>query len=158
MKVLCEHMGPRDGLLLYPEGTRCTAEKLARAKQVIAERQPEIAPLADRLNYVLPPRLGGALTLLQNARDADVVIFGHVGLDGFEYVSDIWAGGLVGASVRLKFWRFPAAEIPADDRDQLIAWLYERWTELDTWIGEVRDEGAVMLGTKGTHTAPLAPR
>jgi 1-acyl-sn-glycerol-3-phosphate acyltransferase len=137
MRALTVNMSSHDGLLIYPEGTRWTAEKLARAKQIIAERQPEIAPLAARLQNVLPPRLGGTLELLESAREADVVIFGHVGLDGFEYISDIWSGGLVGSTVRLKFWRFPAAEVPSE-RDELIVWLYERWQELDDWIGEMR--------------------
>jgi len=140
MKALTVNMSAHDGLLLYPEGTRWTPEKLARAKQIIAERQPDVAPLADRLRYLLPPRLGGTLTLLESARDADVVIFGHVGLDGFEYVSDIWSGGLVGTTVRLKFWRFPAADVPRE-RDELIVWLFDRWQELDDWIGEVRPDG-----------------
>jgi len=43
----------------------------------------------------------------------------------------------VGTTIRLKFWRFPAADVPSD-RDALIAWLYDRWLELDDWIGEVR--------------------
>jgi 1-acyl-sn-glycerol-3-phosphate acyltransferase len=148
MRALTVNMSAGDGLLIYPEGTRSTPAKLARAKQIIAERQPEIAPLAARLHNLLPPRLGGTVELLESARDADVVIFGHVGLDGFEYVSDIWAGGLVGATVRLKFWRFPAAEVP-HERDKLIVWLYERWQELDDWVGE-------MGGGSGAPT--LTPR
>jgi 1-acyl-sn-glycerol-3-phosphate acyltransferase len=147
MRLLTEHLGPTDALLLYPEGTRCTVEKLARAKAIIAERQPEIADLAKRLQNVLPPRLGGALELLEHAPEADVVIFGHVGLDGFEYISDIWGGGLVGTTVRLKFWRFPASDVPSA-RDEKIAWLYERWQELDDWIGEMRAGGTVALGAK----------
>ena len=134
LEALTTDLGPNDGLLLYPEGTRCTVEKLARAKEIIAERQPEIAPLADRLKHVLPPRLGGAVTLLRGARQADVVIFGHVGLDGFEKTSDIWAGGLLNTTVQLKFWRYPVAEIPYDDYDALVQWLYARWFELDDWI------------------------
>jgi 1-acyl-sn-glycerol-3-phosphate acyltransferase len=137
MRALTINMSSEDGLLIYPEGTRWTPEKLARAKQIIAERQPEIAPLAERLQYLLPPRLGGTLTLLESARGSDVVIFGHVGLDGFEYIRDIWAGGLVGSTVRLKFWRFPAADVPSE-RTELIAWLYDRWQELDDWIGATR--------------------
>jgi 1-acyl-sn-glycerol-3-phosphate acyltransferase len=144
MRALTVNMSARDGLLIYPEGTRWTEEKLARAKQIIAERQPEIAPLAARLQNLLPPRLGGTLELLESARGADVVIFGHVGLDGFEYISDIWSGGLVGTTVRLRFWRFPAAEVPTE-REELIAWLYERWQELDDWIGEVRSGAPTRL-------------
>ncbi len=137
MRALTVELSPNDGLLIYPEGTRSTPAKLARAKEIIAERQPEIVPLAERLQHLLPPRLGGTLLLLETARDADVVLFGHVGLDGFEYVSDIWSGGLVGTTVHLKFWRFPAAEVPSE-REELIAWLYGRWQELDDWVGEMR--------------------
>ena len=137
MRTLTVGMTAADGLLIYPEGTRWTAEKLARAKLLIAARQPEIAPLADRLQNLLPPRLGGTIALMESARDADIVIFGHVGLDGFEYVSDIWSGGLIGTTVRMRFWRFPAEQVPRD-RDAMIAWLYDRWQELDDWVGEMR--------------------
>jgi 1-acyl-sn-glycerol-3-phosphate acyltransferase len=144
MRALTVNMSSHDGLLIYPEGTRWTPEKLARAQEIIADRQPQIAPLAARLRNVLPPRLGGTLVLLESARDADVVIFGHVGLDGFEHVSDIWSGGLVGTTVRIRFWRFPAAEVPSD-RDALIAWLYARWQELDDWVGEMRSVDPAAL-------------
>jgi 1-acyl-sn-glycerol-3-phosphate acyltransferase len=149
MHALTVNMSSSDGLLIYPEGTRWTAAKLARAKAIITERQPEIAPLAARLRHVLPPRLGGTLALLEEAPEADVVIFGHVGLEGFEHVSDIWAGGLVGTTIRLKFWRFPAAEVPSG-REEMIEWLYARWQELDDWIGEVR------TGSPAALAAPAA--
>jgi 1-acyl-sn-glycerol-3-phosphate acyltransferase len=152
MRALTVNLSAQDGLLIYPEGTRWTTEKLARANEIIAERQPEIAPLAARLHNVLPPRLGGTLELLESARQADVVIFGHVGLDGFEYISDIWSGGLVGTTVRLKFWRFPAAEVPSD-RDELIAWLYDRWQELDDWIGEMHLGDRTPLAASGIGEA-----
>ncbi len=139
MRALTVNMSSNDGLLIYPEGTRWTPEKLARAKEIIAERQPEIAPLASRLQNLLPPRLGGTVELLESAGSADVVIFGHVGLDGFEYISDIWSGGLVGGTVKMKFWRFSSEEVPSE-RDELIRWLYGRWQELDDWVGEVRAE------------------
>lgn len=59
----------------------------------------------------------------------------HVGLDGFEKISDIWAGGLVGTTVHVRFRRYPAAEIPAD-REALVRWLYKRWQEVDDWVGQ----------------------
>jgi 1-acyl-sn-glycerol-3-phosphate acyltransferase len=149
LRALTVNLAPHDGLLIYPEGTRSTPEKLARAKAIISERQPELGLLADRLQHLLPPRLGGALALLESARGADVVIFGHVGLDGFEYIRDIWAGGLVGSTVRLKFWRFSAASVPVD-RDALTEWLYARWQELDDWIEEIRTGGAELLATQAT--------
>ena len=139
LRKLAIELEDHEGLLIYPEGTRYTAEKLAKAQATIAERQPEIAPLANGLHHILPPRLGGPLALLEAARGVDVVVFGHVGLDGFEYISDIWAGGLVGTTVRMKFWRYPAAEVPTD-RDELTRWLYGVWQTLDDWVGEQRAE------------------
>ena len=141
LRRLAEGLGADEGLLIYPEGTRHTDEKLARAKALIAERQPELAPLAAGLRHVLPPRLGGPLALLEATRGTDVVVCGHIGLDGFEYISDIWAGGLVGTTVRIRFWRHDAADIPAG-HDELVAWLYERWQDLDDWIDEHRDVGS----------------
>jgi 1-acyl-sn-glycerol-3-phosphate acyltransferase len=140
LRQLAHDLGEGEGILIYPEGTRHTPEKLARAQALIAERQPSIAALANRLHHVLPPRLGGTMALLDEGRGADVVVCGHVGFDGFEYISDIWAGGLVGTTVRVRFWRFPAAEVPADE-DERIVWLYERWQLLDDWIGRQRGSG-----------------
>lgn len=134
LRDLTINLGAHEGLVIYPEGTRWTPQKLARAQEIIAQRQPEIAHLAARLRFLLPPRLGGTLALLEGAPQADVVIFGHVGLDGFQYISDIWSGGLVGTTVKLKFWRYPASQLPRE-REALILWLYERWQELDDWIG-----------------------
>lgn len=140
VRRLAVGLGPDEGVLIYPEGTRHTAEKLARAQATIAERQPHIAPLANRLRHVLPPRLGGPLALLQeSAGRADVVFCGHVGLDGFEYISDIWSGGLVGTTVRVKLWRHPGSAVPADE-DGRTQWLYEQWLLLDDWVGEQRAE------------------
>ncbi|MCW2992555.1 MAG: hypothetical protein JWQ18_50 [Conexibacter sp.] len=130
-------LDPHEGILIYPEGTRSTPKKLASAKAKIAERQPEIAPLADKLQHVLPPRLGGPLALLEATRGTDVVFCGHVGLDGFEYISDIWRGGLVGGTVHVQFWRYPASEVPVE-RDAQIRWLYDRWQVVDDWVGAQR--------------------
>jgi 1-acyl-sn-glycerol-3-phosphate acyltransferase len=137
LRGLAEDLGEGEGILVYPEGTRHTPEKLARAQEIIRERQPEVAPLADRLHHVLPPRLGGPLALLDAARGTDVVLCGHVGLDGFEYIRDIWAGGLIGTVVRVRFWRFAAAEIPQGEA-ALTAWLYGVWQTLDDWVGAQR--------------------
>jgi 1-acyl-sn-glycerol-3-phosphate acyltransferase len=134
VRALATHLGSRDALLIYPEGTLSTPQKLERAKQIIAERQPEIAPLAEPLQRLLPPRLGGTLALLEAAPEADVVILGHTGLDGVRSIGNIWSGQLVGVTVRLRFWRFPASEIPRGSQDEMTVWLYERWQELDEWV------------------------
>ncbi len=139
---LSEDLVPTEGILIYPEGTRHTAAKLARAKEKIAETQPEIAALADGLENLLPPRLGGPLALLDATRKTenpvDVIFCAHVGFDGFETVGDIWRGGLVGRTISVRIERVPAAEIPAD-REGQIRWLYSHWQEMDDWIGAHRE-------------------
>ena len=139
LRKLALDLDPQEGILIYPEGTRATAAKLARAKEILAERRPDIAPLADRLQHLLPPRLGGPIELIEHARGHDVVVCGHVGFDGYERISDIWNGDLVGTTIRVRFQRFPAADVPAD-REELTRWLYARWSEVDAWVGEQRNE------------------
>jgi 1-acyl-sn-glycerol-3-phosphate acyltransferase len=150
LRRLTVALGVDEGVLIYPEGTRHTPEKLLRAQATIAERQPDVAPLAGRLRHVLPPRLGGPLALLEAGRGADVVFCGHVGFDGFERVSDIWKGGLVGTTIRVKFWRCPGEDVP-EDREEMIRWLYAGWQRLDDWVGEQRGYG---LGTQPSGKAP----
>ena len=135
LRRLAHAMGPDEAVLLYPEGTRYTPAKLARAQEALAEREANVAPLAARLSNVLPPRLGGPLALLDEARGLDVVFCAHVGLDGFEHIRDIWGGGLVGAAIRVGFWRVPADEIPLGEEER-TEWLYAQWQAVDDWVGD----------------------
>ncbi|MGI8845056.1 MAG: 1-acyl-sn-glycerol-3-phosphate acyltransferase [Thermoleophilaceae bacterium] len=136
LRRLAHNFGPdsREGVLIYPEGTRCTAKKLAAAKAAIAERQPEISPLANRLQHVLPPRLSGPLALMDEAAGTDIVFCGHVGFDGLRGIGDIWRGSLAGTTIRVKFWRYSGSDVPVSETER-VAWLYERWQILDDWIG-----------------------
>jgi 1-acyl-sn-glycerol-3-phosphate acyltransferase len=122
-----------EGILIYPEGTRFTPAKLQRAKEIVRERQPELAELANGLEHLLPPRLGGPLALINEAPHVDVVFCGHVGFDGFQHISDVWAGELVGSVIGIKFWRVPAAEIPEDEAAR-AEWLFGQWQRMDDWI------------------------
>jgi 1-acyl-sn-glycerol-3-phosphate acyltransferase len=133
LRALTCELRPDEPLIIYPEGTLFSAQKLARAQRVIAERQPAVAELAAQLRHVLPPKVAGPCALLQAVPDADVVVFGHHGLDNFEYPRDMWRGDLVGSTVHVKIWRYPASAVPRDEA-QLAQWLYERWLELDAWI------------------------
>ena len=118
------------------EGTRPTPKKIKRAQAVIAERQPEIAPLAGRLNHLLPPRLGGPLAVLDEASaGTDVVFCGHVGFEGIRTVKDVWAGVLVGREIKIRFWRYDGTTIPAGDTAR-TEWLYDKWQMIDDWVGE----------------------
>ncbi len=136
IRELAAGLGPGDGILIYPEGTRFTKAKQARALERLEEGDPVIFNRARNLRHVLPPRLGGPLALLDATSPADVVVLTHHGLDGFAQLRDIWAGGMVDTTVRVEFWRIPRGELPTD-RDAQIAWLYDVWTRVDAWIDEV---------------------
>lgn len=133
IKVVASRLAPDEAVIIYPEGTLFSADKLLRSQRIVAKRQPELAELSAGLRHVLPPKLLGPIALLQAAPEADVLVLGHVGLDSFEHPRDMWRGDLVGSTVHMKFWRYAAADVPRNDAG-LARWIYERWAELDTWI------------------------
>ena len=125
--------GDRDGVLIYPEGTRFTPAKLAALKAQADAGDTARRERIARLRHLLPPRTGGPLALLEEAPHAAILVCGHTGLEGFHGLRSIWSGELVGATVRVRFWRHERAELP-DGREDLADWLYDRWQELDDWV------------------------
>lgn len=136
VKSLARNLGPRDGVLIYPEGTRFTPEKReAVLRRFVETNQVAQADRARSLRHVLPPRNGGTLGLLEEAPDADVVICAHHGLEGTMRMTDLVSGILVGATVHVAFWRIPAGTIPKG-REAQAAWLFDTWSAVDRWVGE----------------------
>jgi 1-acyl-sn-glycerol-3-phosphate acyltransferase len=131
LRELPRDLADDEGVLIFPEGMIYHPDRLARAKRVFAKRRPELAPLVERMRHVLPPRQGGAITLLQSCGGADVVLCGHAGLAP---LASAWQGGLIGNTVWVKFWRYPSEDVPRRDEESLVHWLYERWLEIDEWI------------------------
>lgn len=133
LRGLARDLGRRDGVLIYPEGTRATAKKraeaLARIEAADAQRLARVAGL----RCVLPPRYGGALGLIEERPDVDVVILAHAGFDGVHDLGDLWRGALIGRELRLGFRRVAAADIPAG-RAAREAWLDAEWRRVDDWV------------------------
>lgn len=139
VRALAEDLGPNDGVLIYPEGTRFTPERRAALLRRFEEGgRKDLAAWVERLRHVLPPRPGGTLALLEQCPGADVIVCGHVGFEGTMRLSDLVSGALVGGRVRVRFWRVPASSIPGD-REGRVQWLFERWAALDRWV---ESEGA----------------
>ncbi|MFZ9889895.1 MAG: 1-acyl-sn-glycerol-3-phosphate acyltransferase, partial [Myxococcota bacterium] len=131
--ALARGLGPAEGVLLYPEGTRFSRHKQRAAITHIGRDQPELAPLASRLRRVLPPKIAGTSAALDGAPDADLVILAHSGLEGFSTVQDIWSGALLGKTIRLRLWRIPRHEVPAE-KERRTALLYEQWYRVDEFV------------------------
>lgn len=137
---LARGMGSDDGLLLYPEGTRFTAERRQRALEKIAERDPARAARLEPIEFLLPPKVGGLLAVLGQAPQADVVLMIHQGFDGLRLISDIWDGALVGRKIHVRFTRLAHDQIPLG-QEQQVEWLDRLWLEADRWVAAKATEG-----------------
>jgi hypothetical protein len=82
------------------------------------------------------PAIRDPLELLAGNPGADVVFCAHTGFEPAGSPSDILRGALVGATIRVRFWRVPFAEVPTSE-DARVVWLSEQWQRVDDWIGEV---------------------
>jgi 1-acyl-sn-glycerol-3-phosphate acyltransferase len=140
IRALSSHLGPREGAILYPEGTRMTPKKRERALAKLATDDPALHAEAQELTRVMPPRFGGASALLDGAPEADVLLLAHRGLEGFAHFGDFLAGSLVGTTIHLRFWRVPRAEVPTD-REGRARWLLREWRRVDAFVAEGRARG-----------------
>ena len=132
--ALAHDLGTADGVLIYPEGTRFTPEKRARALAHLATTSdPVRLKAASALRHLLPPRPGGPLALLDAAPNADVLLLAHTGLEGLASLRELLAGQLLDREIRVQLWRVPAARIP-DGAECRKRWLWARWAEIDAWI------------------------
>ena len=122
-----------EGVLLYPEGTRFTERKKEIALKRLAKTHPDLVPLAESFKHCLPPKPGGALTLMEAAPHADVLVVAHRGLEGLAEVTDLLSGSVVGKEVQISIWRIPAAEIPEGHERRRS--LFDLWKRVDDFVG-----------------------
>ncbi len=135
---LADGLGEREGVLIFPEGTRFSKAKLARSiAKLDAAASPELAQRARAMRNVLPPKLGGPIALLRRNRNADLVLLGHTGFEGIESLTDLFNGSLIGRVICLRFWRISRLEIPTDET-ALSRWLFDWWGVIDQWIEDVQ--------------------
>lgn len=134
VRALATGLGADEGVQLYPEGTRWTPERRrAVIDRLARSADPKLLERAQALQWLLPPRLGGVLALLEAAPEADVVFAVHTGFEGVRALSDVWRGTLVGTRVQVRFERIPASEIPSA-REARIEWILGHWARLDSWL------------------------
>lgn len=131
---LAASMDGDDALVIFPEGGNFTERRRLRAiAKLESGGRSAHAAAARRMRHLVAPRPGGVLAALDAAPRADVVFVGHTGLEELDSVGDLWRGLPLDSEVRARFWTVPAGEVPTG-RAARIAWLYDWWTYLDTWI------------------------
>lgn len=131
---LATGMGEEDALLVFPEGGNFSVKRRRRAITRLRQRgYAAHADAAERMRHVLPPRPGGVIAAIEAAPDADVVFVAHTGLEHMKTAADIWRELPEDKTLQLRWWFIPAADVPTG-RDAQIAWLFERWSDIDSWI------------------------
>jgi 1-acyl-sn-glycerol-3-phosphate acyltransferase len=130
--ALVHGLGPGDAIVVFPEGTRFSADKQARVRARL-RADPEAHARALRLRHVLPAHPRGPLALLTAAPALDVVFCAHTGLEGASHLADLRNGSLLGRTVRVQLRRVRHADIPVDAAARR-AWLAEEWERLDRSI------------------------
>jgi 1-acyl-sn-glycerol-3-phosphate acyltransferase len=131
-------LGPTGALVIFPEGGNFTPRRRLRAIRLLEERRlAEEAAKARALEYLMPPRPGGALAAIGAAPTADVIFVAHTGLEHVVTLGDVWRALPMEQVLKARWWRVPAAEIPQGHQAQ-VDWLYEWWARIDAWISENR--------------------
>ena len=127
-------------LVVFPEGGNWTPGRwergIARLEQI---GRGDLAARARQMPNLLAPRTGGAFAAIQACPGADVIFVAHAGLDRLVSVRDIWRALPIGQTIRAKWWRVGADEVPRNlDHEEQLLWLYGWWERIDAWISQNR--------------------
>lgn len=138
VRSLTQHLGARDCIVLFPEGTRFTeARRQRHLERLAASGAVERLDHARALEHLLPMRTGGVQALLDGAPAVDVVFLAHVGLEGVTRMSTLVDGSLLGRRLQVNVRRVPARAVPTEPAAR-AQWLQEQWLSVDRWVGARR--------------------
>lgn len=133
---LARGLGPDEGVIIFPEGTRFSPGRRAR-RLAAAEEAGDTAEIAriQRYRRCFPPRPAGVFRVHAAAPRADLVFCAHRGFEVATRLPNLWNGRLVGARISLRLWRVPAAEVPLGKEAQR-AWLLDQWDAVERYLAE----------------------
>lgn len=135
---LAGDLGPRDALVIFPEGANFTESRRLRGIERLEQAGLDAyASRAGRLRHLMAPRPAGTFAAIDAGHHADVVLVAHCGLEGLSTLRDLWRGVPMEADVRARLWTVPAEDVPADPAAR-VDWLYDWWERLDAWIDASR--------------------
>ncbi|HEX7266519.1 MAG TPA: 1-acyl-sn-glycerol-3-phosphate acyltransferase [Streptosporangiaceae bacterium] len=144
---LASGLDQRGALVIFPEGGNWTPGRWQRGIRRLEQRgRDDLATRARHMPNLLPPRAGGALSAIAACPDADVIFVAHAGLDKIITVGDVWRDLQMDQTIRAKWWRVLASEVPRSaDHEAQVQWLYDWWQRIDAWISHNRPAGAEAL-------------
>jgi 1-acyl-sn-glycerol-3-phosphate acyltransferase len=127
-----------DAFVIFPEGGNFTERRRVAGITRLRKRGlHDMARRSEAMRHVLAPRPGGVVAALAAAPAADVVWVAHTGLDHLYTVADVWRALPLDNTVRMRWWRVPAVEVPKSAEAQ-IDWLYQWWERIDDWVASSR--------------------
>lgn len=115
-------------LMIFPEGTRLTPEKLDRSQRIAEKKGLKV------LKNVLLPRTKGVVASIQGLRGHINAVYDFtIGFEGkVPTIIDLLLGRIKRIHLHVK--RIPLAELPLSDED-LTRWVYGRFEEKDERLG-----------------------
>jgi len=142
IRRLAAGLDPHGALVLFPEGGNWTPLRWRRTVDRLRRQGDfQLAERAVAMPHVLAPRGGGVLAAIAACPSADVVFVAHTGLDRLISARDFWRGLYADMTIRARWWRVPAAEVPrTTGRDAQVNWLYDWWARVDAWIAAQNSE------------------
>ncbi|MFO0692105.1 MAG: 1-acyl-sn-glycerol-3-phosphate acyltransferase [Polyangiales bacterium] len=160
VRTLVQDLRADEGVIIYPEGTVFDARRRRAAlARVAAKNDPAMLARAEALKSVLPPRMGGALALLESNPGLDVVFGAHTGFEGAAGFKSLFSGSWLDATVRVRFWRVPFGELPKG-REALREYLWQAWERMDQEVSALhaRDAEAREGVAAGIWVPETVPR
>jgi 1-acyl-sn-glycerol-3-phosphate acyltransferase len=141
--AMSRDLGPKDAVLIFPEGGNFTTERRRRSIERLLHRgHAAQAEQAEAMEHLSAPRPGGALAAMDSAPDADVVFMAHFGCpDGF---GQVWRDLPHPTPIVVQLWHVPAGKIPAGTEAR-IDWLFGWWRTLDAWVAEQRQASSMAI-------------
>jgi 1-acyl-sn-glycerol-3-phosphate acyltransferase len=131
---LATDLGPRDAVVIFPEGGNFTPKRRLRAiERLRAAGLEEQTDQAERLHNLLPPRPIGVYSATTAAPRAGIAVVGHTGLDRLQTLRDVWRE-LPSEKTLLVTWRWFAPDDVPDSLPELTRWLNSVWAGVDGWI------------------------
>lgn len=147
---MADGLGAGDCAVIFPEGSRANDKKRESALARLQARSPERHERLKGLAYLLPPKSAGVSALLNAVPEANVILMWHCGFDGLDsFKGMIRSVGQGMTRVHVHIAEFARSAVPSGDA--FMAWLDDKWMEMDAAVARTLLEGRPAMTTRSSH-------